>query len=329
MSETDDPTGNWHTVRIQVDDATQGQVWLDYASLGFTQDKITVQVNTFTRLTNQFAGSTVYCFEKSSFINPPHSPIIATFVLPNQGGTQVPATTYDASLTDQYLVSRWTGDFNGQGFLALFEITGSVAAGTAAFNRVGFIGGSRAWESFTAGDFGPQSGTSNRIDCGDDRILSVVFRNNSLWVSHTIFQPVGNPTRSGAQWWEISAPAFSLAQDGVVEDPQGDEFFAFPTLSVNQDDDVLMGMSRFSPTTFASCVLAHRQSGDPAGTMRAPVLIQAGRETYFKTFSGTSNRWGDYSATQVDPDDTTFWTVQEYADTPADRWATRWAHVQV
>ncbi len=49
---------------------------------------------------------------------------------------------------------------------------------------------------------------------------------------------------------------------------------------------------------------------------------------YFKTFGGTKNRWGDYSATQVDPsDDHSFWTVQELAGARPDTWATRWARV--
>ena len=44
-------------------------------------------------------------------------------------------------------------------------------------------------------------------------------------------------------------------------------------------------------------------------------------------------RWGDYTTTLVDPvDDLSFWTVQEYANTPigsTDRWATWWAYVPI
>ena len=45
---------------------------------------------------------------------------------------------------------------------------------------------------------------------------------------------------------------------------------------------------------------------------------------------GTDNRWGDFSATVVDPaDDVTFWTLQEYAQIPdpvtgTSRWGTWW-----
>src|SRR2546430_9736941 len=60
-------------------------------------------------------------------------------------------------------------------------------------------------------------------------------------------------------------------------------------------------------------------STDAAGTMRDPVTLKAGEGNYYKTFrtSADRNRWGDYSATQVDPaDDTSFWTTQEYSKTP-------------
>lgn len=41
-----------------------------------------------------------------------------------------------------------------------------------------------------------------------------------------------------------------------------------------------------------------------------PVLLQAGRHYY------DGNVWGDYAATGEDPDDVTFWTIQEYPETP-------------
>jgi hypothetical protein len=68
--------------------------------------------------------------------------------------------------------------------------------------------------------------------------------------------------------------------------------------------------------------------------MREPVILKAGEGAYLKTFGYGRNRWGDYSITQVDPaDDTSLWTIQEYAGTPtgsgdgAGRWSTWWGKV--
>jgi hypothetical protein len=70
--------------------------------------------------------------------------------------------------------------------------------------------------------------------------------------------------------------------------------------------------------------------------MRSSLDFKAGEAPYVKRFTGTRNRWGDYSNTVVDPlNDLDFWTIQEYAGTPAgggcssncDRWGTWWAKV--
>ena len=332
VTESDDPTGNWATLQIQVDPNEQGPVWLDYPSLGFSQDKITVQLNLFTIAGNNFAGSSVYVFDKHEFYSPPHSPSVSLFVLPDQGGTQVPATTYDPNLATQFLMTRWTGNFQGDGYLAVYEITGSVAQQTVQFTRLGFIRAvGQTWMSFSpSGDFGSQLGTPRRIDCGDDRLLAVVYRNGALWCSHTVYVPAPGPTRTAAQWWEVDTNTWTVQQLGRVEDAQGTKVYAFPTISVNKDGDAVLGMSEFSPQQHPSSVYAYRLANDPAGQMRGPTVFAPGLSSYFKTFGGAANRWGDYSATQVDPvNDTDFWTVQEFASAQQNMWTTKWAQLSI
>ena len=43
-------------------------------------------------------------------------------------------------------------------------------------------------------------------------------------------------------------------------------------------------------------------------------MLKSGEASYFKDFGTGDNRWGDFTATVVDPvDDTSMWTIQEYA----------------
>jgi hypothetical protein len=74
-------------------------------------------------------------------------------------------------------------------------------------------------------------------------------------------------------------------------------------------------------------------------SQRADISFKSGEDSYWKQQLGTpnQNRWGDYSAAQVDPvNDSDFWTVQEYS-TPrvgsltnlSGRWAVWWANVTV
>lgn len=116
--------------------------------------------------------------------------------------------------------------------------------------------------------------------------------------------------------------------------------YAYPSIAVNAHNDALIGYSRFSSTQFASADYAFREHSDALNTMRANRLLKSGEATYFKTFGATRNRWGDFSATVVDPlNDVDMWTIQEYAATPSevfdptvglvkqDRWGTWWGRI--
>jgi hypothetical protein len=68
-------------------------------------------------------------------------------------------------------------------------------------------------------------------------------------------------------------------------------------------------------------------------------IFKAGEDYYNKTFGSGRNRWGDYSASQVDPvDDAAMWTLQQYAmlrtgtndgttGANSSRWSTWWAKI--
>ncbi len=186
---------------------------------------------------------------------------------------------------------------------------------------------------------------------------------------------VANPDiRTAVQWWQID-PTIEPAQlvDPItglggtppiqrarIEDPTADNcnsgnsignsaeraactkvgyHFAFAGISVNQNNDMLVGFSQFSSLTFPSAAYAVRLAADPANTTRDVVVYYPGKSNYnIGAGAGATrqNRWGDYSASQTDPvNDTDFWTVQEYSGTrlnfgigTAAPWETAWALVK-
>jgi hypothetical protein len=175
--------------------------------------------------------------------------------------------------------------------------------------------------------------------------------------------------RSAVQWWQID-PTIENNMTGTlpiqrarIEDPlannchdgsagtvatppcngltanQVGQFFSFPTISVNQNNDVLIGFSMMSALTYPNGGYAFRASTDPINTTRDPVVFRPGQANYnIGAGSGAArqNRWGDFSATQTDPlNDTDFWTIQEYAGAVRDfgiglagNWETWWALVK-
>ncbi|MBM3884093.1 MAG: immunoglobulin domain-containing protein [Verrucomicrobia bacterium] len=252
--------------------------------------------------------------------------------------TVAPAITYDTNLTTLFLVHRHIGlrtNELGQpeGLIRLRTLTGAVNSPVLSTNEV--LAGHQPWAFRPAVDnFAPQTNSTVKIMNNDARIQHVVYRNGSLWVAHTIFLPSVNPTRSAVQWWQLATNGL-VRQVGRIDDEAGVNFYAFPSIAVNQFNDVLLGFSSFSTNQYASGNYAFRAYHDPLGDFRLPALLKAGEGAYYK--GGSRNRWGDYSATQPDPlNDASLWTIQEYAlpyvgtlTNGSGRWATWWGQIAV
>jgi len=325
VSATNNPTGTWYLFSV---DADAGNLtWADYPSMGFNKDWVVVQVNMFT-MAGSFDNSNVYIFKKSDL----YANVAATHTLvaldAGNGGTQVPAVTFDNSLTTLYMIQDWNGNQSGNGYLRLYTITGTV--GSEIVTPGAFVITANPWqEGASSGtDFAPQLGTANKIAANDSRIQNVVYRNGTLWTTHTIFLPSsGTTTRSSVQWWEITT-AGAIIQRGRVDDATNTNFYAFPSIGVNSSEEVVLGYSKFSSATYASAAYSYRSSSDAASTMRDDVTLKAGENTYYKTFGGAENRWGDYTNTCIDPsNDLDIWTIQQYAGATANKWGTWWGKI--
>lgn len=329
VSQTSDPTGNWNLYRVDVDAANR--LWADYPSIGFNKNWIVVNVNMFTLVNDTFIRSDNFAFNKAD-LYAGGTGLFTRLMDTTGGGAIAPAITYDTTVSTMYLLEDWNGNAGSSGFLRLSTITGSV--GSEVYHPgVAFPSSPSTWSgtpSTGAGDFAPQLGSAHKIACNDSRMQNTVYRNGSLWCTQTVFLPASTATRAAVQWWNINA-AGSVLQRGRVDDATGTLFYAFPSIAVNKNSSVLLGYSRFSANQYASGNYAYRTTADPANTLRNDTVLKAGEASYFKTFGGGSNRWGDYTESTVDPtNDADMWTIQEYAALPSagtDRWGTWWGRV--
>ncbi len=319
-----DPTGTWYLYSFIAD--PQNQVWFDYPSMGFNDRWIAVSGN-------MFGGnfySTVYVFDKQAMYAGDESIPFTRFAT-NQGFTLVPAITFDQDEEDLYLVSSANSNTGGNGFIRLFKVSGET--NTPAFTMVGSIGTPNPWAGNAGnnGDFLPQIGSSELINSVDHRMENVIFRNNKIWAVHHIFLPANSPQRTAVQWWQLDTEG-TILQRGRIDDPTNVMSYAFPTIAVNDFEDVLIGHNSFSSQQYASASYSFRSADDEPNTMRDPYQYKDGRAPYYKTFGGGRNRWGDYSATMLDPvNGKDFWVLQEYAELPSggDRWGTWWAYLRI
>ncbi len=318
VSLTDNPLGDWNMFWIKTD--PQNQTWLDYPSIGFNKKWITVSGNMFG---NGFYRA-VFVIDKMSAFNGDDSVPYTRFAT-SQAFTLAPSVTYDPNAEEMYLIATSSGNSGGYGYIKKFMVSGDVD--NPQFQYQGAIGIPEPWGS-GEGDFLPQLGTYHRINSVDSRMQNVMFRNGKLWAVHHVFLPANNPQRCAVQWWELDT-AGVLLNHGRIEDNTNVFSFAFPTIAVNSYNDVLIGYDVFSSTQYASAGYSYKAYSD--NDFRTYYQFKDGLAPYYKTFGGNRNRWGDYSATCVDPvNDVDFWTIQEYAELPqgSDKWGTWWAYMK-
>src|SRR5262249_30948272 len=203
-------------------------------------------------------------------------------------------------------------------------------------------------QSAPAGGTSACGATPCKIETSDSQVRAApIYRNGLLWYAQTIGLPAGTLTRTAAQWTCVTpgiSPAF--VDGGRVDDPtanatNGGKWYDHASLSVNANNDVMVGYTQFASNQHPSAGYSFRFGTDPPGTIRDPFIYRFGADYYHKTFTTTTgrNRWGDFSTVQVDPcDDATLWTLQEYARNRAgiddgntssnsSRWASSWAAV--
>jgi hypothetical protein len=164
----------------------------------------------------------------------------------------------------------------------------------------------------------PQLGTSTAIDAGDSRLLSAVWRNNTLWACNTVNPPGGTDAgQATAHWYKINTsgtPSFSDQGNIGGEDIATGAYTYYPSIAVNSSNAIMIGFTASASTIYVGAYAAGREATDAAGTIQASQTIQAGLDYYIRTFGVGSNRWGDFSSTSVDPsDDQTFYVFNEYA----------------
>jgi hypothetical protein len=155
----------------------------------------------------------------------------------------------------------------------------------------------------------------------DSRILQVAERNGQLAVVHEISDSAGD--NDMVRWYEISVSSGApvLQQQGDIGGGPG-VYDAYPGININAAGDIGVTyiQSGTAPGMFESMYITGRTPSDPAGTMEAPILVQAGVQHY------NGIREGDMSRVDVDSDGS-FWAFSQWANAEAaPNWGTAIAH---
>jgi uncharacterized repeat protein (TIGR01451 family) len=165
----------------------------------------------------------------------------------------------------------------------------------------------------------------------DSRIQKAAEWNHVLVASHSVS---ASATEDDAQWYaiDVSSGTPTLKDQGRVS-AGNNTYVTFPSVDINASGQIgmtYMKSGNDTSTDFLSMYVTGRNSGDPAGTMEASVLVPAGTgQANYKDFSN-GGRAGDLSGINVDPTDGSFWAANEFANTEATaNWGTAVANFTI
>jgi hypothetical protein len=313
-------------------------LWFDYPVIGMDEDAVYVTTNNFTISGNSFSGADVYSIRKSTL--PGAFNYVRMAVASGNGFTFAPADNDRVPNSAGILATGgWSSGDNR--YLRFYTVnnpgTGSDSLTIGNFVQVNGFG----FEN-TGADKVPQKGSAQKFAANDSRLGGGAFmRRNpttgvwTFWTAHNaLFNTAGAAANNGAmvgsRWYEftdIDAATPTVRQQGTLlttGDANGKHYW-FPSIAANGQGHAVLGSSvSDTGTLFGSVNVAARLVSDSLGTLSFNQVGFAGLNTYYKTYGGSKNRWGDYSEAAIDPaDNQTMWVFQEYADSGANTWAVR------
>ena len=203
---------------------------------------------------------------------------------------------------------------------AMYRNIGSSNINVMAFEGIpGIFDVSFSENSFNIGSVsGPPaasqpSGGDASVATNDDRLLSAVWQNDSLWGAfNESCTPGGdNTARACERFVNVSTRNNSVSQNVQLQSSGQDLYYA--ALTLTGTGDLFFGMTFSSSSLNPSAVLL----GVPHaafGAVTGGVIYQSGSKVYTCGCGKGNSRWGDYSGAASDPNDPTVaWVAQEYS----------------
>lgn len=361
VSLTDDFLGEWKVWDVKTSDlgSNFGTKWLDQPRMGFGAGMVVVSVTLHQRPApsgTPAAGTTdspegTVLIVLSGLANQPGGlqgtlTLFDSNVFPNSNsGVPFPATTLTGTSV-LYLVSVHDYD-TGIYALSSLRVIGGTVVLDKHFATVDAIGGFTILDPPAASNGGqaPQLNSGSKLETGAAIIESAVYRNGSLWFTQCVYgkKAAADTPSTYAHWMRLGvtpqSPAPTVLGEGLIGSPA--TWILYPSLCVNKNNDALIGYSLSGSSIYPSAGYSFRYGTDSANTLRDGRTYAAGLSTHYATGGGSRNRWGDYSATVIDPsDDLAMMTLQEYAETNSptpppesqfdsypDRYGLMWARV--
>jgi hypothetical protein len=329
VSTTSDATGTYNRYGFHL-----GSNFFDYPKLAVWPDGYYMSMNVFNSAGTIFLGPQPFALNRTAMLA--GSP--ATFVAPvgalgGSVGPILPADVDGTALPASGAPETFVG-FPTSGHYTVYHFHVDFA-----------VPSNSTWTTFatpTAAGFTslcpstracvPQSGetSSSYVDgIGDRLMFRLPYRNFGDHESIVGNFTVNSGGVAGIRWFEmrnVTAGPVTLFQESTYQPDSTWRWMG--SIAMDAAGNIGLGFNASSSSIHPQIRYTGRLATDPINTMtlgEGTIINGNGSQ------SGTSNRWGDYSAMTVDPsDDTTMWfTGEYYSATSSFNWRTRVGNFQL
>jgi len=319
-----DPTGMWRGVSV-VADPVSGY-FADFPTLGLDANGVYLSAHMFTPgSSGTDVGSALISIPKADLLQAVPTATNATSfgILSFAGYGMVLQPVFNPTATSNatvLAVGSLGVDFDFHSNLIATAISNAGGPGGAVLGAPASI----AVPSYFVPINPPQPDpAANDLDDGDARFSAMVRQVGS--VIYAVHGVEANPLKdtngfwsgqAAIRWYKINAADHSIIQSGTLSDPVRHYFF--PSIAANADGTVVIGCNGCGTNSLVSSYAFVGETVSGVTTFGPPLLLKGGSASYKYTQpSYGASRWGDYSATSVDPTDPTrFWTIQMVPSAP-------------
>lgn len=290
-------------------------LFADYETLGVDANAVYIGCNMF----NSTLHTSVFVLNKADLLAGTLTATAFRNIGNNaSGGPWTPqgVTNLDPSAAEGYFIGT---DFNLQGRLVVRRI--STPGGIPSIS-----GNLNITVPTTATPLDAPNKNGFALDALDYRLMQAMINKNtttgaiSLWTANAILvNSTGVATTSGdrdaVRWYQLGnlTATPTLLQSGTLFDAvsvTNPKYYWMGTISMNGRGDAMISCSLSSKDIGGNGAVAVHYSTAAAGSISNPKATTASNTANF------DGRWGDYSASVVDPsDNTSFWGVHEYMGT--------------
>ena len=312
VSTTNDPTGSYslysYAFGTTLNDYDKLSVWATASNSAY--------LATYNLFPAVGAGGADICgFDRAKMLVGDPSAAMLCKETPSTEGSYLPSDMDGpATPPDKTPGLFITWQNNNPGQLFLRKLTLNFATGKATLSSPTTISVANDNLSCGAG-FGtcvPQPGTTQELDTLGDRMMYRFAIRHFADHDRAVFNhAVENGSQVAIRWYELYDPAGTVTVNQQGTYAPDTTFRWMGSMAEDQNANIGLGYSASSSSLFPAIRFTGRVPTDPLGSMETEASIKEGAGS--QESGSYSNRWGDYTAMQVDPsDDCTFWYVNEY-----------------